>query len=87
MLCDALFASFFRYDGEKLHSVATSNPELDFQKAIRDIYPLAPDRTQISGRVILARSVVGRPPGLSGMGSTHIYHARAAPTAGKHRLP
>jgi GAF domain-containing protein/CheY-like chemotaxis protein len=58
VLCDAMFASFFRYDGEKLHSVATSNPELAFQEAIRDIYPLAPDRTQISGRVILARSVV-----------------------------
>ncbi|MEP6739543.1 MAG: GAF domain-containing protein, partial [Caldimonas sp.] len=57
-LCEGLFATFFRFDGERLHFVATSNPELEFQNAIRTLYPMPPDRSQMSGRVILQKSVV-----------------------------
>jgi signal transduction histidine kinase len=57
-LCDAMFASAFRYDGEMLHFLATTSINEAFLQTIKDVYPIRPDRSQISGRAILARSVV-----------------------------
>ena len=57
-LCDAMFASAFRYDGEMLHFLASTSINDAFLQTIKDVYPTRPDRSQISGRAILARSVV-----------------------------
>ena len=57
-LCDAMFASAFRYDGEMLHFLATTSMNEAFLQTIRDVYPIRPDRSQISGRAILGRSVI-----------------------------
>ncbi len=57
-LCDAMFASAFRYDGEMLHFLATTSVNEEFLRTIRDVYPIRPDRSQISGRAILTRSLV-----------------------------
>jgi len=57
-LCDAMFASAFRYDGEMLHFLATTSINQAFLQTIKDVYPIRPDRSQISGRAILGRSVI-----------------------------
>ena len=57
-LCDAMFASAFRYDGEMLHFLATTSTNQAFLQTLKDVYPIRPDRSQISGRAILARSVI-----------------------------
>jgi len=57
-LCDAMFASAFRYDGEMLHFLATTSINEEFLRTIKDVYPIRPDRSQISGRAILTRSLV-----------------------------
>jgi signal transduction histidine kinase/signal transduction protein with GAF and PtsI domain len=57
-LCDAMFASAFRYDGEMLHFLATTSINEEFLQTIKDVYPIRPDRSQISGRAILTRSLV-----------------------------
>jgi two-component system, NtrC family, sensor kinase len=61
-LCGSLYAHVFRFDGELLHLVASHNvaPSLwrhyaDFLKAK---YPMRPDSSQVSGRVLLKKSVV-----------------------------
>jgi hypothetical protein len=61
-LCGSLYAHVFRFDGELLHLVASRNvaPSLwrhyaDFLKAK---YPMRPDSSQVSGRVLLKKSVV-----------------------------
>jgi GAF domain-containing protein/sensor histidine kinase YesM len=56
-LCDAMFASAFRYDGEMLHFLASTSPNEDFVRALKEAYPLRPDRSQVSGRTILSKSV------------------------------
>jgi signal transduction histidine kinase len=57
-LCDAMFASAFRYDGEMLYFLATTSINQAFLQTIKDVYPIRPDRSQISGRAILGRSVI-----------------------------
>jgi signal transduction histidine kinase/putative methionine-R-sulfoxide reductase with GAF domain len=57
-LCGSLFANVFRFDGEWLHFAASHNTDPDFVALIRSKYPMRPDRSQVSGRVILTRSVV-----------------------------
>jgi signal transduction histidine kinase len=56
-LCDAMFASAFRYDGEMVHFLASTSPNEQFLQALKEAYPLRPDRSQISGRTILSKSV------------------------------
>ncbi|HEV2430137.1 MAG TPA: GAF domain-containing protein, partial [Burkholderiales bacterium] len=56
-LCDAMFASAFRYDGEMLHFLASTSVNEEFVQALKEAYPLRPDRSQISGRTILSKSV------------------------------
>jgi signal transduction histidine kinase len=57
-LCGSLFANVFQYDGELLHFVATDNVEPGYVELLQAKYPMRPDPSQVSGRVVLSRSVV-----------------------------
>ncbi|MEX2165026.1 MAG: NahK/ErcS family hybrid sensor histidine kinase/response regulator [Sulfuricaulis sp.] len=57
-LCGSLFANVFRYDGELLHYVASRNTGPSYVELLQMKYPMRPDISQISGRVILSKSVV-----------------------------
>ena len=57
-LCGSLFANVFRFDGEQLHYVASHNTGPDYVELLRSRYPMRPDMSQVSGRVILSKSVV-----------------------------
>src|SRR5215510_4631027 len=57
-LCGGLFANVFRFDGELLHYVASHNVGPSYADMIRANYPMRPDSSQVSGRVVLAKSVV-----------------------------
>ena len=57
-LCGSLFANVFRYDGELLHYVASHNTTPGFVELIQSKYPMRPDISQVSGRVILNKSAV-----------------------------
>jgi GAF domain-containing protein len=57
-LCGSLFANVFRFDGELLHYVTSHNAGPSFAELLQAKYPMRPDSSQVSGRVILSRSVV-----------------------------
>jgi GAF domain-containing protein len=57
-LCGSLFANVFRFDGELLHFVASHNVGPSYVHMLRGKYPMRPDSSQISGRVMLTKSVV-----------------------------
>src|SRR5262245_30064507 len=57
-LCGSLYSNLFRFDGELLHFVATRNVGPGDLKVIRKKYPMRPDYSQVSGRVVLTKSVV-----------------------------
>src|SRR5215470_14928133 len=57
-LCSGLFANVFRFDGELLHFVASHNVGPNYVDLIKSTYPRRPDRSQVAGRVVLAKSVV-----------------------------
>jgi hypothetical protein len=57
-LCGGLFANVFSFDGELLHYVASHNVGPSYADIIRANYPWRPDSSQVSGRVVLAKSVV-----------------------------
>jgi GAF domain-containing protein len=57
-LCGSLFANVFRFDGELLHFVASHNVGLDYVELLQEKYPMRPDSSQVSGRVLLSKSVV-----------------------------
>jgi two-component system, NtrC family, sensor kinase len=57
-LCGGLFANVFSFDGELLHYVASHNVGPSYADMIRANYPMRPDSSQVSGRVVLAKSVV-----------------------------
>ena len=57
-LCGGLFANVFRFDGELLHYVASHNVGPSYADMIRARYPMRPDSSQVSGRVVLTKSVV-----------------------------
>jgi len=70
-LCDAKFASAFRYDGEMLHFLASTSPSEEFVHALKEVYPLRPDRSQISGRTILSKAVERLEDALADPGYRH----------------
>src|SRR5262249_49453140 len=55
-LCGGLFANVFSFDGELLHYVASHNVGPSYADMIRANYPMRPDSSQVSGRVVLAKS-------------------------------
>jgi signal transduction histidine kinase/CheY-like chemotaxis protein len=57
-LCGSLFANVFRYDGELLHYVASHNTGPSYVELLQAKYPMRPDASQVSGRVLLNRAVV-----------------------------
>ena len=57
-LCGGMYANAFRFDGEKLHLVATTIDDPEARKLLSDAYPTAPQRTQLSGRAILEKRFV-----------------------------
>jgi signal transduction histidine kinase len=65
-LCGSLYANVFRFDGELLHFVASHNvapyvapsPWRHYNDFIKAKYPMRPDSSQVSGRVVLKKSVV-----------------------------
>jgi two-component system, NtrC family, sensor kinase len=57
-LCGGLFANVFRFDGELLHYVASHNVGPSYAEMIRTKYPMRPDSSQVSGRVVIIKSVV-----------------------------
>jgi GAF domain-containing protein/two-component sensor histidine kinase len=57
-LCSGLYANVFRFDGELLHWVATHGRPGGLGGAMAQKYPMRPDSSQLSGRAILAGSVV-----------------------------
>jgi two-component system, NtrC family, sensor kinase len=60
-LCDALFASVNRFDGEFLHHVADYNVPAETLELISQNYPKRPDRTGTGSRAVLTRTVVHIP--------------------------
>jgi hypothetical protein len=59
VLCGSLFANVFRFDGELLHFAAGHNVGPSYVELLRAKYPMRPDSSQVSGRVLLSGSVVG----------------------------
>jgi len=53
VLCGSVFANVFTFDGEQLHFVASHNWVPKAGK-----YPMSPDMHQVSGRVVLTKSVI-----------------------------
>ena len=58
VLCGGLFANVFRFDGELLHFVAAHNTGPSYMELLGSKYPMRPDASQVSGRVMLSKSVV-----------------------------
>src|SRR5215471_7444478 len=64
-LCGGLFANVFRFDGDLLHYVASDYVDVasdyvgpSYAELMRTKYPMRPDSTQVSGRVVLTISKV-----------------------------
>jgi signal transduction histidine kinase/CheY-like chemotaxis protein len=57
-LCGSLFANVFRFDGELLHYVASRNTGPGYVELLQSKYPMRPDLSQVSGRVLLGKAVV-----------------------------
>src|SRR6516165_2772540 len=61
-LCGSLYAHVLRFDGELLHVVAShyvvASPWRHYADFLKAKYPMRPDSSQVSGRVMLKKSVV-----------------------------
>jgi signal transduction histidine kinase len=57
-LCGSLFANVFRFDGELLHFVTSHSAGPSYVQLLETKYPMRPDYSQVSGRVMLTKSVV-----------------------------
>ncbi len=57
-LCGAVFCNVLRFDGEMLHIAAAHGFAPEFLKELHAKYPMRPDPSQISGRVIAQKCVV-----------------------------
>jgi GAF domain-containing protein len=58
-LCGSLFANVFRFDGELLHFDASHNVGAPgYVELLKAKYPMRPDHSQVSGRVVLTKSMV-----------------------------
>jgi hypothetical protein len=51
-LCGGVFANVFRFDGEQLHYVAPHNVGPSYADLLNTKYPMRPDSSQVSGRVV-----------------------------------
>ncbi len=57
-LCDGLYGTVHRFDGELVHLTAHHNCAPEALEALRRAFPMRPDRQMMSGRAILTRAVV-----------------------------
>jgi GAF domain-containing protein len=57
-LCDGLYGFVGRFDGKQIHIAAHHNYTPEAFRVMQEMYPMRPSRQQMSGRVILTRSVV-----------------------------
>jgi GAF domain-containing protein len=57
-LCDGMFATLHRFDGELLHWVAQHNYTAEGLEAMREAYPMRADRDTASGRAVIDRTVI-----------------------------
>jgi GAF domain-containing protein/anti-sigma regulatory factor (Ser/Thr protein kinase) len=57
-LSGSQFANVFRFDGELLHYVASTFVGPGYSDLLQSKYPMRPDISQVSGRVILTKSIV-----------------------------
>jgi GAF domain-containing protein len=57
-LCDGMFASLHRFDGQLLHWVAQHNYTAEGLDAMRKRYPMPADRDTASGRAVFDRAVI-----------------------------
>src|SRR4029077_15996768 len=60
-LCNGLFCSLLRFDGELIYNVAQHNYTPEALEEVHRIYPTRPTRALPSGRAILERAVVHIP--------------------------
>jgi two-component system, NtrC family, sensor kinase len=81
-LCGSLFANVFRFDGELLHFVAGHKVGPSYVELLRAKYPMRPDSSQVSGRVLLTKSVVRLEDALADPG----YDQRFPPALGWRRM-
>jgi GAF domain-containing protein/anti-sigma regulatory factor (Ser/Thr protein kinase) len=81
-LCNGMFANAFRYDGELLHFAASSITNPEARKLLAEVYPRRPDKTQMSGRAVLAKAVVRMEDALS----DPDYDRRHAQVGGWRRM-
>ena len=57
-LCDGLYGTAHRFDGELVHLTAHHNCPPEALEALRRAFPMRPNRHMMSGRAILTRAVV-----------------------------
>jgi two-component system NtrC family sensor kinase len=60
-LCDGMFCSAFRFDGERLHRVASYNFSSEAAETLRAMGPLSLTRGNVGAKAILERGVVHVP--------------------------
>ena len=57
-LCDGLYGTAHRFDGERVHLTAHHDCPPEALEALRRAFPMRPDRHMMSGRAILTRATV-----------------------------
>jgi GAF domain-containing protein/CheY-like chemotaxis protein/anti-sigma regulatory factor (Ser/Thr protein kinase) len=56
-LCDGVFATVVRFDGELMHNMADHGFSPDGREVLRRVFPMKPSRTSMSGRAVLSGTV------------------------------
>jgi signal transduction histidine kinase len=57
-LCDGLYGTAVRFDGELMHLAAGHNWTPEVRRSLEEAFPMRPDRRMMAGRAILARAVI-----------------------------
>jgi len=60
-LCNGRSGAVYQFDGERVHFVAHYNYPSEGVEAVRQLYPMPPDASGVTGRAILHRTVVEIP--------------------------
>jgi signal transduction histidine kinase len=79
-LCDSLFANVFQFDGKLVHWVSSEHYARKAVDILHATYPMRPNISQVSGRVILSRTIVRMEDALS-----DPNYDRRFPNAGRWR--
>src|SRR5262249_24283885 len=76
-LCNGVYSSVARFDGELMHLAAHHNYTPEVLRAVRQMFPMRPDRTPMGGRAILTRAIAHVEDALTDAEYAH-HLARAA---------